>query len=372
MPTINFMGDVMFGELLENFRRGLRTTLERDNIDPFEFAAPFLGKEDLNVINLETVFSDSSRLGKPFSEILISTERSADYLADNNINIVNTANNHALDHGKGAFERSLDILKSRGITVIGYRKGRFFQKDPEVIDSGGLKIGFLGYNISNFPDSERISQIERIREVIRRSREGVDKLVISMHWGEEYTNIPPPFVVKAGREILEEGADIIHGHHSHQIQGVIQDGDRVFAPSLGNFIFDQKVKKNRITAILRVEIGDSGELSHRYIPFYMNSRYQPENTPGNEAYLKEINDYLAASYGKEPSPRLASRVKENVRKGHRGNRIRMRVKMLAHFWDYLPYLGALARMRSGEEKMFSVIEAPLPGAEDGAEEENKG
>ena len=157
MPTLNFMGDVMFGELLENLRRGLRTILEKEGIDPFEFAAPFLEKEALNVINLETVFSDSSRLSKPFSEILISTERSADYLADNNINIVNTANNHALDHGKGAFERSLDILKSRGITVIGYRKGRFFQKDPEVIDSGGLKIGFLGYNISNFPENTTVN-----------------------------------------------------------------------------------------------------------------------------------------------------------------------------------------------------------------------
>jgi len=356
MPTLNFMGDVMFGELLENYRRGLRATLEKKNIDPFEFAGPILAEADVNVINLESVFSDSSCLKKPFSEILISPEKYIGLLANHNINVVNTANNHALDHGRDAFLRSLELLESHGIIVIGYRRSGFFQEDPEIKEHGGLRIGFLGYNISNFPDSEKVGHVDRIKQVIERTRGSVDKLVLSIHWGEEYTNIPPPYVVEFGRELLEAGCDIVHGHHSHQVQGVARERGGIFAPSLGNFIFDQKVARNRITAILRVEIDESGALSHRHLPFYMNSLYQPEKAPEYETYLIDISEKLRKSFEESSTRNFAAEVEEKVKRGHRNNRIRMRVKMLAHFWDYLPYAGRILKMKLSKDRIFSVIQ----------------
>ena len=130
MARINFMGDVMFAELLENYHKGLRTVLEKRNIDPFEHVRPLLTESDFNVINLECVLSDSSILDRPFSEILIAPESSLRFLTDNRINVVNTANNHALDHGRKEFDRSVGILKGAGIHVIGYDAGSFFQEEP--------------------------------------------------------------------------------------------------------------------------------------------------------------------------------------------------------------------------------------------------
>jgi len=40
------MGDVMLGELLENFRRGLKSTIEKRGIDPFEHVKPLLKDAD--------------------------------------------------------------------------------------------------------------------------------------------------------------------------------------------------------------------------------------------------------------------------------------------------------------------------------------
>lgn len=355
MVKINFMGDVMFAELLENYRRGLKTVIGKRGIDPFEHVRPVLKEADLNVINLECVFSDSSILQKPFSEILISPERFVRFLVDNRINVVTTANNHALDHGREQFERSVGILISNGISVIGYDIGRFFQEDPVVVEAGERKIGFLGYNISNFPEPDKRKYIEKVKKIIPGARRSVDTLVVSIHWGEEYTNIPPPYVVEFGKELIAAGVDILHGHHSHQIQGVIKDGNRIFAPSLGNFIFDQKVDRNRVTAVLQVQIDGDGELAFRYIPFYMNDLFQPEPAPQYEGYIEEINGYLADCYQEGRTATYADIVESNVRNGHRDNRVRMRIGMLTHFLDYLPYASRILSFKIKKENPFSVI-----------------
>lgn len=361
MVKINFMGDVMLGELLETYRRGLIATLDKKNIDPFEYVRPTLAAADLNVINLECVFSDKSILQKPFSDILIAPERYLKFLVDNGINVVSTANNHALDHGMEAFLKSASLLKSHGIAVMGYQPGCFFQRKPTTVDVKGRVIGFLGYNISNFEDAEKQSVINRIKTTISASKDTVDTLVVSIHWGEEYTNIPPPYVVSCGQELLMAGCDILHGHHSHQIQGVVQDGKKIFAPSLGNFIFDQKVRSNRITAILSVTL-DGDSQSFDYVPYYLNSRYQPEPAPQYREYIEMINSLLKDSCKPGREAMYTDTISANVKNGHRRNRIRMRMKMLGHFWDYLPYRQEIIEFRNSSEKMFSVInsESSLP------------
>jgi poly-gamma-glutamate synthesis protein (capsule biosynthesis protein) len=359
MVTINFMGDVMFGELLENYRRGLKTVIEKRAIDPFEHVGPVLERADLNVINLECVLGDSSVLETPFSEILISPAATLRLLTDNHINVVNTANNHALDHGREAFARSVGVLKDNGISVIGYEPGSFFQERPVVLEAAGQKFGFLGYNISNFAEPDRRKSIDRIIGVVKNAGQSVDILVVSMHWGEEYTNIPPWYVVGFGRELISAGVDILYGHHSHQIQGVLMDGNAIFAPSLGNFIFDQKVETNRITAILKIEIDELRGLAYRYLPFFMNDSYQPIEAPKYTDYIEEITGYLVDCYENDATDKYAGIVGENVRKGHMDNRVRMRMSMFAHFWDYLPHVGKILAFKRSGESLYSVIRSDV-------------
>ncbi len=354
MVKINFMGDVMFGELPDSFRRGLKSTLVKRGVDPFEHVKSLLEGADANAINLECVLSDVSIRSKPFSELLISPERFVEDLAGAHINVANTANNHSLDHGKQAFERSLGLLKDHGISVIGYRVDDFFQKEPVVLELRGKRVGFLGYNISNFPDEDKKKCMERIVAIAAGVRPFLDTLVVSMHWGEEYTNIAPPYVVRFGKDLLQAGCDIIHGHHSHQIQGVIKDGNKIFAPSLGNFIFDQKIDRCRITAVLQTNIQDGG-ISFEYPAFYMNDLYQPVRSPAHDAYVAKITEYLAYSCGEGGAEAYAEKVRENVHAGHASNRIRLRVNMLSHFWDYLPYARQMLSFMLKKPRIYSVI-----------------
>jgi len=356
MVRINFMGDVMFGELPDSYRRGLKSTLVRRGIDPFEHVKGVLQGADANVINLECVLSDSSIHSKPFSEFLISPERFIDNLAGAHINVANTANNHTLDHGMEAFERSLGLLKDHGIAVIGYRRDDYFQEEPVVLELGGRRVGFLGYNISNFPDDDKRKCVDRILGIIKGVRSSLHTLVVSMHWGEEHTNIPPPYVVRFGKDILEAGCDILHGHHSHQIQGVIRDGGRIFAPSLGNFIFDLKIETCRITAVLKTKIED-GDVSFEYPAFYMNDLYQPVRSPAHDAYVAKITEYVTHSYGEGGADAYRDVVMEQVRAGHATNRVRLRVNMLSHFWDYLPYTRQWLTFILKKPRIYSVIKS---------------
>jgi hypothetical protein len=139
------------------------------------------------------------------------------------------------------------------------------------------------------------------------------------------------------------------------MQGVIKDENRIFAPSLGNFIFDQMVDRNRITALLRVEIDDAGGLDFRCLPYYMNERYQPVEAPEYAEYIGEITVFLEKCWKEGQSGMYRDLVDTSVRKGHRDNRIRMRAGMLAHFWDFLPYMGRILAFRRNEESIFSVI-----------------
>jgi len=329
--------------------------IAKEGIDPFEYVRPVLEDAEVNLINLECVLSDSSVLRRPFSDILISPERNVRLLEKNGINLVNTANNHALDHGRQAFERSIRLLRESGIEVIGYDERSFFQEEAAVIESDGRRTGFLGYNISNFSESGRRKTLDRIRGVISEASVEVDLLVLSMHWGEEYTNIPPPYVIRYGRELLEAGADVIHGHHSHQVQGAIESEGRVFAPSLGNFVFDQKVPENRITAVLRIETGEDAKARFRWLPCYMNEMYQPEPAPDLIGYFEKLNGYLRDSFAEGSTERFAGTVESNVRKGHRANRVRMRLCMIAHFWHYLPHIARLLAFRRSRDDTYSII-----------------
>jgi len=355
MLTFNFMGDVMFGELLETYRRGLVTTLEKSGLDPFEHVKPVLAEGDLNMVNLECVFSDSSTLQAPFDRILIAPEKFLPLLTGSGINVVNTANNHALDHGREAFARSCDLVREHGIKIVGYDQGVWFQEEPVVVVAQGRRVAFLGYNISNFPADDRARFMDRLEDVLKETRQAAETLVVSIHWGEEYTHIPPPYVVDYGRRILDAGCDIIHGHHSHQIQGIHNDGRRLFAPSLGNFIFDQMIPANRITAVLKV-VQDGGVLTHTYLPYYLNDNFQPVPAPEHTDYLVELEQLLATSLADETGEVFAETIRQRVLAGHQSNRLRMRRMMLAHFWDYLPHLKEIVAFRRGTKKLFSVID----------------
>jgi poly-gamma-glutamate synthesis protein (capsule biosynthesis protein) len=79
----------------------------------------------------------------------------------------------------------------------------------------------------------------RARKEIAALRESVDIVVASYHGGAEYVERPPKYTLSQMRQLVDLGADVVIGHHSHVPQGIEQYKGKWIFHSLGNFVFLQ-------------------------------------------------------------------------------------------------------------------------------------
>lgn len=214
-------GDVMLGRSVNTKMRFLN-----DWTYPFSQTASFLRQADLTFINLESPFSENCP-STDTGMIFCSDPKAMAGLAFAGIDIVNLANNHIQNYSQKGIDLTQGLLTQQGITPFG-PKDNLATRTIE-----GTRFGFLGFSLTGNFDQEKI--IQRIAQ----ESEKVDVLVVSLHWGGEYRQKSSPWQVNLAHRMVEKGADLILGHHSHVI-GEIETYQNVpIVYSLGNFIFDQ-------------------------------------------------------------------------------------------------------------------------------------
>jgi len=342
---INFMGDINLGAMLENYKRGVSGKIQKKKINPFSYVSDHLNDGDINVCNLECVLSDTSDKLIPFSEVMRAPVDFIRILKENNIHLVNLANNHTMDHGLQAFNEMRSALNEAGIKII-LDNYTFHEEENVIISINGLSVGFIGYYIEETINAEEYSVlITRIHKELALISESCDKVVLSLHWGHEYTSNPMSWQINLAKELIDSNnkLSVIYGHHSHTLNGIIKYNNCVFAPSLGNFVFDDCLKRNRITGILNVSISDSN-LDYSLIPCFINKNYQPEANIKYKAYANELSNELQNAFFATPETDGAwdKKIRRQSKKGHNLNRIKVRfwflINLLFHYRDLKPLL----------------------------------
>jgi len=257
---------------------------------------------DLAFINQETVMGGAS-FGYQGYPTFNTPQSLAPTLAQVGFDIVNQANNHAMDMGRTGLYATLDLWDTiEGITVIGARKSGVSMR---IIKTNNITLGFLSYtyglNGMSLPSDNRnlVSLINRntMKQEIEALRPLCDFLIVSMHWGEEYMLIEPSAQqISLAQFLAELNVDLIIGHHPHVLQRFEKitraDGKETFCfYSLGNFASHQREKERILGAMIaltfvkegeRLYITDSGlipvvchfELGYRntaVYPFYLYS-----------------------------------------------------------------------------------------------------
>ena len=205
----------------------------------------------------------------------------ADFLKKCGFNILSITNNHILEQGKKGFSDTINILKNKGIKSVGIDVS---EKSNIVIEEyNGIKIGFVAYNsvhdIEN-PNLYSSFDIEKTIETVNKMGIlGIDCKFISLHWGwhEEYINIPSAENIKIARLLVDNGADIVVGHHPHVIQPVEEYKGKLIFYSLGNFLFDMIWSKNvRIGLTVKVLYDKiRKKINYELIPIYISNNYTP-------------------------------------------------------------------------------------------------
>lgn len=158
---------------------------------------------------------------------------------------VNLANNHILDFKEKGFENTIDILKSEGILYFGAGTIKDNFNNPCIIIISQKKIGLLGYSdivplLCNEKLKYQVADVnrDRIRKDIEQCKKaGVDYIIVNIHWGREERPLNTKRQEAIGKFLVEEGADLVIGHHPHCIQPYIIHNNKYIFYSLGNFMF---------------------------------------------------------------------------------------------------------------------------------------
>lgn len=264
---IKYIDIVSLGNLIihQSQINGAKNENGYDFSPSFQYIKEMVSEADISLGILEGALAGGEPTGYP---IFNSPDEVIDSLRDTGIDVVNYANNHIYDYDDEGLQRTIEITKEKGLDVLGV-KSTEEEKSYLVKEVDGVKIGFASYvfetaavngyktinsnpvsinsenliNTFNYNDLE--SFYNRIAsEISAMKAEGVEFIIASMHWGEEYNTYIEATQNEIAKKLNELGVDIILGGHPHVIQPyeIIcnESGDSTFVIySQGNSLSNQ-------------------------------------------------------------------------------------------------------------------------------------
>jgi poly-gamma-glutamate synthesis protein (capsule biosynthesis protein) len=280
---------------------------------PFIFIIDELRKSDILFGNLECPLSNR---GSPLKNkcCLYSQPETLKSLKSAGFNMVSLANNHIFDYGYESFEDTISLLKENNISWFGAGKKLEEARTPVILSINNISIGFLGYSwdfigsinatknkFGTAPLSEKL-----ILDDVKKLKEKVDVVIVSLHWCYEREKYPLPSQRKLAHKIIDAGANLILGHHPHVLQGIEEYNGEVIVYSLGNVIFPDisykqynliQKPENKESIIFQCEISPDGIEDFDIIPVKSNDQFQPTILKNDKKRLMlEKMEYLSEGF----------------------------------------------------------------------------
>jgi poly-gamma-glutamate synthesis protein (capsule biosynthesis protein) len=299
----------------------------RDGEPSFAAMVEALKASTLVIANLETPLSKRGHPVPKWRNLRSDPEVIQDVKALG-VHAVTLANNHMMDYGPEALADTLATCDSAGLARCGAGLDLEEASRPLTFDVGGCRVGLLnlattlpmGFDAgpgkpglaplrvdfaleidTNFMvespgamptvrTAVRADEQQALCERIRSLKAAVDVAVVSIHWGVPDFWLSPAQGVLAqyqqplAHAMIEAGADIVYGHHSHTLHPIeVYRGKPIFY-SPGNFFFEfdrPRPYMERRSFIATVTVGAG--LSIDLVPLVHDDRGLPSRATGPEA-----------------------------------------------------------------------------------------
>lgn len=283
--TLSVVGDCTLGtDEYFDYDTSLNAYYENYGADYFMAnVKSIFSKDDLTIANFEGTLTESTeREDKQFA--FKAPASYAYILTAGSVEAVNTANNHSHDYGEESFNDTLKALDTANILHFGY-------DETAVTEVKGVKVGLVGIYELN----DHLGREEQLKQNIAKvKQDGAQLIVVIFHWGNEKEEVPDENQKTLGHLAIDEGADLVCGHHPHVLQGIEEYKGKNIVYSLGNFCFggnaypsdmdtiifqqtftiDQNgVKDDNVTNIIPCSISSDSDYNN----------YQPTPAEGEEA-----------------------------------------------------------------------------------------
>lgn len=238
---------------------------------------------DISIIDQETLICDNPDIeitGSNFN--FNSPAEVGPAVMRAGFNVVSMSNNHLLDKGIDGLISCMDYWDKMqedfsDLTVYGVYRDEADMSNIRLREVNGVTVAFLaytentnGYSLPEDTDVQIIytSEEEIIKSQIEAANEIADVVIVSAHWGVEDTFEVTDGVKAQAKNMVNWGADVIIGCHTHTPQTMEyitrDDGSEGFVfYSLGNFISAQTYNINLIGEIadFRMVMNSDGSVS---------------------------------------------------------------------------------------------------------------
>ena len=259
-----------------------RSSSGYDFTDAYERIADYIAEPDVAILNQETVISTEHNVSS--YPMFNSPVEVGEEMLEIGFDVFNIATNHSLDCGEKGLISAINFWKSKNAVTSGAYLNSEDMSNIPMNEVNGVKIAYLGFTDSanglSLPeDSEvilvRAADESLLQQRIIKAKEAADVVVVSAHWGNEYTHEPTDAQRELAEKLAAWGADVIIGTHPHVIQPVEyitnRDGRKTLvAYSLGNFISAQNRGPRMLGGMLNFEVvknNTTGEIALENVKF---------------------------------------------------------------------------------------------------------
>lgn len=298
--TFSFLGDCMLATLNGAEDKGSFNWYAQNYPASYFFAGtlPYTATDDITIANCETVLSDIDygRIGKEGERTFWfrGDSKNADIFKYGSVEVVSMDNNHTGDYGDDGYDATIQSLEQAGIRWGGAEKNLYLEKN-------GIKTAIICCKMFRKDYYYIIS--ERLEEAKQQS----DIQIIFFHGGTEYSHTPDDWMPETTHKLVDEGADLIVGCHTHCLRPMENYNGVNIVYSIGNFCYGgNRLPENR-TVIYQEKFTfaeDKSILSNeeKIIPFYVytgtSNNWQP-SVIRDEAEKQRVLDFM---YGTADSP----------------------------------------------------------------------
>ncbi|MFC8796568.1 CapA family protein [Promicromonospora sp. NPDC057138] len=304
--TLTFAGDVHFEDRVAELLDDPATT--------FGPVAAELTDGDLTVVNLETpITSRGTAQDKRY--VFRAPDASVSAMTAAGIDVVSLANNHTMDYGREGLADTIATAKAGGLGTVGAGANIDAAFTPLHRTVGGVDVAIFAFSQvddlaeewaagPNRSGMAMAFDTERAYAAVRAARADSDLVVVLPHWGAEGDQCPTTRQQDFAAGLIDAGADVIVGAHSHVLQGAGREGDAYVAYGMGNFLWYSEGLHQPFSAragVLHLTVQGREVVRSEFVPTVMTSTGQSEALTGWHANLARHNfDALRACADLDP------------------------------------------------------------------------
>lgn len=246
---------------------------------PVDFAYPWgdalselqRRRAQVRLVNLETAVTRHGR-PEPKGINYRMTPENFLLLRAAGINCCTLANNHVLDWGETGLRETLDTLVAHDMPWAGAGLDRASAEAPAVLAlPGGRRLLVFAFGLPDSgipawwaagPHQAGVARLDdlsprslaRMVGLIRAARRSGDRVLVSLHWGDNWGYAVPHEQRAFAHGLIEKaGVDLVHGHSSHHIKGIEVHRQRLILYGCGDRLNDYEGIEGH--AVFRGDLG---------------------------------------------------------------------------------------------------------------------